>query len=242
MGKKTVLVTGASRGIGRATALAFGRAGYTVAVHYHTRRPAAEQTVRQLLDAGADAFCLCADVAQEEQVRDMVAQALARMGHIDVLVNNAGIAGQGLFTEQDAAAWRRMLAVDLDGAANCCRCVVPHMVRRHSGAIVNVSSVWGLAGASCEAAYSAAKAGLIGLTRALARELGPSGVLVNCVAPGVIDTEMNAPLGEDTLRGLAQQTPLGRLGRPEEVAQAILFLAQASFITGQTLTVDGGFL
>ena len=240
---KTALVTGASRGIGRATALAFARAGYAVAVQYHTRREGAEETVRACLAAGADAFCLPADLADGAQAQALIKQATARAGHIDVLVNNAGVAHRGLFTAADAAeSWRQVLAVNLDGAAACCRAVLPQMIARHSGAIVNVSSIWGVTGASCEVAYSASKAGLIGLTRALAAEVGPSGVTVNCVAPGVIDTEMNASLGADTLRELAGQTPLGRLGTPEEVAQAILFLAQASFITGQTLSVDGGFL
>ena len=240
---KTVLITGAAGGIGSAAARAFAGQGYGVALHYHTSRAQAEALCAELTAGGADAFCVCADVACDAQVQQMLDAVMARFGHLDVLVNNAGVAHQALFTDTDDAAWQRVLAVNLSGAANCCRHAVPHMVRRHSGTVLNVSSVWGIAGAACEAAYSAAKAGLVGLTRALAKELGPSGITVNCIAPGVIDTAMNAPLGAETLRELAEQTPLGRIGAPEEVAAALLFLAGegARFITGQTLAIDGGF-
>lgn len=240
---KTVLITGAAGGIGSAAARAFAAQGYGVALHYHTSREQAEALCAELTAGGADAFCVGADIACDEQVRQMLEAVTARFGHLDVLVNNAGMAHQALFTDTDDAAWQRVLAVNLSGAANCCRHAVPHMVRRHSGTVINVSSVWGIAGAACEVAYSAAKAGLVGLTRALAKELGPSGITVNCVAPGVIDTAMNAQFDAATMRELAEQTPLGRIGKPEEVAAALLFLAGegARFITGQTLTVDGGF-
>ena len=240
---KTVLITGASGGIGAAAAKAFARNGYAVALHYHQNRDRAQALCAQLIADGADAFCVGADVASDAQVQQMLQTVMTRFGHLDVLINNAGVAHQALFTDTNAAAWDGVLAVNLNGAANCCRHAVPHMVRRHSGAIINVSSVWGIAGAACEVAYSAAKAGLVGLTRALAKELGPSGITVNCGAPGVIDTAMNAQFDADTMRDLAEQTPLGRIGKPEEVAAALLFLAGdgARFITGQTLTVDGGF-
>lgn len=240
---KTVLITGASGGIGSAAARAFANAGYAVALHYHTNSAQAQALQAELTAAGADTFCVCADIADDAAVSQMIQQVIARFGHLDVLINNAGIAHQALFTDTDAAAWQRVLSVNLDGAAHCCRHALPHMVRQKSGRILNVSSVWGIAGASCEAAYSAAKAGLVGLTRALAKEYGPSGITVNCVAPGVIDTVMNAPLGAETLSDLAQQTPLCRIGKPCEVAAALLFLAgdDAAFITGQTLAVDGGF-
>ena len=161
-----------------------------------------------------------------------------------MLVNNAGIAQQTLLTDVTDAQWRRMFAVNVDSAFYCCRAVIPHMVRQKSGRIINVSSVWGVRGASCEAPYSASKAALIGLTKALAKELGPSGICVNCVAPGVIDTPMNACFDDGTMRQLADETPLCRIGTPEEAARAILFFASpaADFVTGQVLCADGGFM
>ena len=239
---KTVLITGAAGGIGSAAARAFAAQGYGVALHYHTSREQAEALCAELTAGGADAFCFGADIACDEQVRQMLDAVTARFGHLDVLVNNAGMAHQALFTDTDDAAWQRVLAVNLSGAANCCRHAVPYMVRRHSGTIINVSSVWGIAGAACEVAYSAAKAGLVGLTRALAKELGPSGITVNCVEPGFIATEMNAAIDGETVRALCAETPVGRVGTPREVAAAAVFLASdaAAFITGQILGVDGG--
>ena len=176
----------------------------------------------------------------EAQVQAVV----ERWGQIDLLVNNAGIAQQRLFTEITEAEWDRMFAVNAKGLYACCRAVVPGMIRRHSGNIINVSSMWGQAGASCEVHYSAAKAAVIGFTKALAKELGPSGIRVNCVAPGVIATEMNAALDGETLDALREETPLGTIGTPEEAARAILWLAGdgASFVTGQVIGVNGGFV
>lgn len=243
MEKKTVLVTGASRGIGAATARVFARAGYGVAIQYHRSEEAALALARELRAAGGEVLTVRADVSDPEQVDRMIDNVLDKFCQLDILICNAGVARQALLCDTSDADWRAVTGADLDGVFYCCRAAYRHMVARKRGKIVTVSSVWGVQGASCEAAYSAAKAGVIGLTKALARELGPSGITVNCVAPGVIDTEMNGNLTPEDLRALAEATPLGRIGRPEEVAQALLFLASAAadFITGQVLGVDGGF-
>lgn len=240
----TVLITGASRGIGRATALAFARAGYRVGACYHHSHEEAVCLIAALREMGAQALAVCGDVADLEAVRRMTCEAQEALGPISVLVNNAGIACDALFCDTSPEAWRRVLEVNVTGAYNACRCVLPGMLERKRGAIINISSVWGLYGGSCEAAYSASKSALIGLTKALAREAGPSGVRVNCVAPGAIDTDMLADLSEKDRAGIAERTPLCRLGTPEEAAAAICFLASpaAAFITGQVLGVDGGFV
>ena len=184
------------------------------------------------------------DVAQREQVQAMTAAFLREFGRIDVLVCNAGIARQELFTDITEASWREVMGVDLDGVFYCAQAVLPDMLHRKAGKIITLSSMWGQVGASCEVAYSTAKAGVIGLTKALAKELGPSGITVNCVAPGVIDTEMNGNLSQDIKDELAEETPLERLGTPEDVAQAVWFLASSAgdFFTGQVLAPNGGFL
>lgn len=239
--RKSVLITGASGGIGRALAKAFAAAGYTVCLHWH-QNDGAVALAEELRAAGVDAQAFQADITDEASVADMLTAVTVFAGDVDVLVNNAGITQQKLLTETSAADWRQMMGVHLDGAFYCCRGVLPGMIRRHGGAIVNVSSMWGVTGGSCEVAYSAAKAGLIGLTKALAKEVGPSGIRVNAIAPGVIDTAMNAAHAAETLSALCEETPLGRMGTPDEVAAAAVFLAseQAAFITGQVLGVDGG--
>lgn len=239
---KTVLITGASRGIGRAAALRFAAAGWNVAIHWHENGEAARELAGRLC-CKVDAACFQADMADPGQVDAMAQAAEKRFGKVDALVNNAGIAQQKLFTSLTDGEWRRMFAVNTDGVFFACRAILPNMISRHAGTIVNVSSVWGIAGASCEVHYSASKAAVIGMTKALAKEVGPAGIRVNCVAPGVISTDMNAAHGEAALRELADETPLGRLGTPEEVAEVIYFLCSdsASFVTGQVIAADGGF-
>lgn len=232
----TVLITGGTGAIGAAIAENYA-ATDDVVFTYNTRAEQAQTLCERLHCASVQM-----DAADRESVERAVAQVLRDYGHIDVLVNNAGISQIKLFGDITPQDWDRMLAVNLTGCFNTCHAVLRHMIARKIGAIVNVSSVWGVHGASCEVHYSAAKAGVIGLTKALAKEVGASGVTVNCVAPGVIDSPMNsAHLTEDDLRELSEQTPVGRLGRADEVAQAVRFLAENRFVTGQVLGVDGGF-
>ena len=241
---KTAIVTGGSRGIGAAAALLLAREGWRVAVGCHRLPDRAQALCDRLRREGREAVPFCGDVSSVAEMEAQVQAVVERWGQIDLLVNNAGIAQQRLFTEITEAEWDRMFAVNAKGLYACCRAVVPGMIRRHSGNIINVSSMWGQAGASCEVHYSAAKAAVIGFTKALAKELGPSGIRVNCVAPGVIATEMNAALDGETLDALREETPLGTIGTPEEVARAILWLAGdgASFVTGQVIGVNGGFV
>ncbi len=242
--EKIALVTGASRGIGRAIATELARRGWAVAIGYRVRRDKAEELAQQLTEAGCRAMTCQADVSRREEVEAMVRRVEENFGPVSLLVNNAGIAGQSLFQELTEERWHEFFSVNVDGAFYASRAVLPHMLHEHTGCIVNISSIWGQRGASCEVAYSATKAALIGLTRSLAAELAPSHIRVNCVAPGVIRTDMLDELPEELLPQLAEQTPLGRLGTPEDIAAAVAFLADpaAGFITGQVLTCDGGFI
>lgn len=239
--EKTVLITGGSRGIGAACVEAFAAAGCRVVFSYlHSQEQAAALCARW----EGRVMAVQADVADRDQVTALFRQTEQAFGPVEVLVNNAGIAQQKLFTDITPAEWRRMLAVHLDGPFYCCQAALPAMIRAKWGRIINISSMWGQVGGSCEVHYSAAKAGLIGLTKALAQEEGPSGVTVNCIAPGVVETDMMAGFSAADKQALAEETPLCRLGRPEEVAAAAVFLAgdQAAFITGQVLGVNGGLV
>lgn len=247
--RKTVLITGASRGIGSEIARRFALSGYQVVLNYHTSRQQAEQLAAGLeqclgVPAGERVLPICADVSSREQAEQMFDTAEEHFGAVDVLVNNAGIAQQKLFTDLTDDDWHRMFAVHVDGAFYCSRRALRGMLHRHSGKIINVSSMWGQIGGSCEVHYSAAKAAVIGMTRALAKEVGPSGIQVNCVAPGVIDTEMNGALSPETLEQLCEETPLGALGTCRDIAESVLFLAdsRSNFITGQVLGVNGGMV
>ena len=235
---KRVLITGGSRGIGAACVRKFREAGDGVVFLYNKSvaqaRALAEET---------GAIGIQIDVADGEALAVAVREATRRLGGVDVLVNNAGVSLVGLFSDMSDAEWRRLVDINLGAAVVASREVSKTMVSQKSGCIINIGSVWGRVGASCEVAYSATKAGLEGLTRALAKELGPSGITVNCVEPGVIATDMNACFDEETLSALCEETPLGRIGQPEDVANAVFWLASegASFVTGQILGVDGGF-
>lgn len=236
---KTALITGGSRGIGAACARRLAAEGYRVAINYHESRQQAEALAEEL-----GGIAVQADVADPGQVKHMVDTVLENFCQLDILICNAGVSHIGLLSDMTDEEWRRLFAVNVDGMFYCCRAAIPHFVHRKCGRIVTVSSMWGQVGASCEAAYSASKAAVIGLTRALAKELGPSGISVNCVAPGVIDTEMNRELSAQDLEVLQDETPLGQIGRAEQVADAVWFLCsgQSDFITGQVLGVNGGLV
>ena len=236
---KTVLITGGSRGIGAAAVERFAAEGWQVAFGFHQSEQAAAGLAEK-----TGALALQGDVGDSASAAALVAQAQKALGHLDVLINNAGVGHFGLLTDVTNEEWDRLLSVNLSGTFYICRAALPEMIRRKSGCILNVSSIWGMCGASCEAAYSAAKAGVIGLTKALAKEVGPSGIRVNCVAPGAVDTAMNARLSEAERAALEEETPLLRMGTPEEIAALLYFLAkdEAAFITGQVLSPNGGLV
>ena len=230
---KHVLITGGSRGIGAAAVRAFCAAGYQVTFFYEKDQNSAEAISRE---TGASA--VCCDVSDSNAVNT----SIGSLAPVDILINNAGIAHYGLISQISEAEWNRLFSVNVGGIYRCVKAVLPQMLQKQAGCILNLASMWGQVGASCEVAYSASKGAVIAMTKALAKELGPSGIRVNCVCPGVILTDMTRCVGEDTLAELAEETPLGRNGTPEDVASALLYLAQADFVTGQLLPVNGGFV
>lgn len=241
---KTAIITGASKGIGAATAILFAQSGYNVVINYNDSYESSTILARSLKENGANVIPFKANVANRLEVDMMIKEAIYNFGGVDVLVNNAGISQQILFTDISEYDWDKMIDINLKGVFNCTQAVLPEMINKKSGKIINVSSMWGVTGASCEVHYSAAKAGVIGMTKALAKELGPSGITVNCVAPGVIETNMNSNLSVEDLNALVEETPVGRIGSADEIAKAIYFLASpaADFITGEILNVNGGFV
>ena len=242
--KKTAVITGASRGIGKACALLFAENGYDLLLCYQSREEEAKAVAREAAAFGVRALTFQMNMESISDCRRTVAKALMEFGGIDVLVCNAGISLPVLFTQTTEEEYDRVFSVNTKGVFFLTQAAAREMIAAGGGAIVTVSSMWGVAGASGEVAYSASKAAVIGMTKALAKELAPSGIRVNCVAPGVTDTDMNACYDEDAMEVLAEKTPLGRIADPREIAEAIFFLAsdKASFITGQTLTADGGFI
>lgn len=244
MNRKNVLITGAAKGIGKAAARLFASHGYNVIINYYHSEQEAFQLAAELSALGSKAVAFKANVADKQQVQAMVNEAFQAFGPIDILVNNAGIAKTSLFGDISEAEWDEILAVNLKGVFHCCQAVLPSMINRKQGRIINVSSIWGLVGGACEVHYSAAKAGVIGFTKALAKEVGPSNIQVNCIAPGVINTDMNSNLDSEEMHVLIENTPLMKIGTPEDVAHSIFFLAsdKASFYTGQVFSPNGGFV
>ncbi len=237
---KTVFITGGAKGIGRALAELFYKSGYNVAVNYNK----SGKEAMELSDKLPGALFLQGDVSSEESVKEMIGKAVAHFGKIDVLINNAGICSFSLVTDITSEEWDKIFDVNVKGTFLCTKYAAKNMVQNHNGAIINVSSIWGISGASCESCYSASKGAVIAFTKALSKELGPSGIRVNCIAPGYIDTDMNKDISQEDRQVFADETPLGRIGTPHEVAKAVLFLAsdEASFITGQILGCDGGVI
>jgi len=242
--QKTVLITGSSRGIGRGIALRFARAGYRIVVNCVSNVSAMDALVEEISQYNKEVVGIRADVSDYEQSRDMFAQIEQRLGAVDILINNAGVAYAGLFGEMTPHEWERVLDVNLGSVINCSRLAMPHMIREKGGCVVNISSIWGITGASCEAVYSAAKGAVNSFTMALAKELGSSNIRVNAVACGVIDTDMNAGFSEDEKKALLDDIPLGRFGTVNDIAELVYFLCgdSASFITGKVITSDGGWL
>lgn len=231
---KKVLITGGTRGIGEATAKLLAKNGYKVYINYLKSDEKAQKLAQEI-----GVVPVKADVSSPKETKEM----FDLVGGVDVLINNAGIAQQKLFTDITSDEWERMLGVNLTGVFNCTKGALPYMINKKSGCIINISSMWGICGASCEVHYSAAKAGVIGFTKALAKEVGPSGIRVNCIAPGMIDTEMNNGFDDETVEMIKEETPLGIIGKPEDIANCVLYLIeQGQFITGQVISPNGGMV
>lgn len=242
--RRTALVTGSSRGIGKAIAIELGEKGYNVIVNCVQNIALAEETANLICKNGGRADFICADVSKASDVKRIYEFATSNFGFVDTVVNNAGISRYAMLVDENDDSFERVVGVNLKGVFNICRAFVPDMVFNKFGRIINISSMWGLVGASCESLYSASKAAVIGLTSSLAKELGPSGITVNAVAPGVIKTDMIKNISREIIDGLVEETPTGKCGEPSDIANAVTFLAakNSSFITGEVINVSGGFV
>ena len=242
--KKTVVITGASKGIGAAMAILFARKDYNVVIGYNDSYQLAKMLSSSLSSQGYNVIPVKVNVTNKLETDILIKEAVYNFGTVDVLINNAGVAFNGLITDTDEHDADRIFDINLKGVFNCCKSVTPVMVNQKSGKIINISSMWGQVGASCEVAYSAAKAGVIGLTKALAKELAPSGITVNCIAPGLIDTSMNSNISVEDLNAFVEEIPLGRMGTAEDIAETALFLSTqgADYITGQVIGINGGYV
>lgn len=242
---KTALISGASKGIGTACAIALAKLQYNIVINYLTSEQKAHELAKIIEDNySVEVMCIKADVSDKAQVDSMISKVVDRFSNIDVLVNNAGVSLVKLFDMTTPDDWSKVISTNLTSVYNLCHATIPHMLRNHSGSIVNIGSMWGEVGASCEVAYSASKAGVIGLSKALAKELAPSGIRVNCVSPGVIDTDMMSTFSDEDRQLISQDIPLGEFGRAKNVADTVAFLVsdKAEYITGQVIGVNGGMV
>lgn len=240
--KKVVLVTGASRGIGRSIALKFAKEGYQLAICSKSNKEALLQTEHDIKELGCDVLTFLGDMSNDSMAHDLFEQIKNRFGHLDVLVNNAGISMISLFTDLSYAEREAIMHNNLSSVMNCCHYAIPLFLSRHHGKIINISSVWGTVGASCEAVYSASKGAINAFTKALGKELAPSNIQVNAIACGAIDTDMNRCFSEEELTSLIEEIPAGRMGQPEEVAELTFDLTRHDYLTAQVITLDGGWL
>lgn len=242
---KVVLVTGSSSGIGLGIAIEFAQNGYDIAVHYNNNKDSGEKLAVELHKKyGVSTFPISFDISNNTAVIEGICQIEKNLGKIDVLVNNAGISQQKLFTDITEDDWDNLFSVNVKGAYLVTKAVLPSMINKKSGKIINISSIWGMVGGACEVHYSASKSAIIGFTKALAKEVAPSGITVNCIAPGVISTPMNSYLSQETMDLLIEETPVGKLGTPEDVARVAVFLAddKSDFLTGQLISPNGGLV
>ena len=240
---KTVLITGASRGIGKQIAKQFAKHGYNVAINYNKSIDKAKSLYEEIISLNANAILVKADIKNSNEVKKMIEKTIACFGHIDVLINNAGISYKGLFIDENNEITKEIIDTNLLGAMYTSKYVLPHMLKNGGGKIINISSIWGKVGASLECSYSTSKAGLIGLTKSLAKEYGYNNIFVNCICPGLVDTDMNKNLSKQELEDVINQIPAKRIGKTEDISNLVLFLAEntGDYINGQIITVDGGF-
>ncbi|EQH69124.1 elongation factor P 5-aminopentanone reductase [Clostridioides difficile] len=244
MKKKTVLITGGARGIGKAMSKAFAKEGYNVLVNFNKSENEAKELYTILNEKNFSVKLFKANISNREDVEDMVDYCIKEFGGLDVLVNNAGVSQDKLFTDITDEDWDNMMNINLKGSFYCSQVALKYMISEKKGNIINISSIWGISGASCEVHYSITKAGIIGMTKALAKEVGPSNIRVNSIAPGVINTDMLSGYNEEDIDALEEETPLMRLGTPEDIANCAIFLAsdKSNFITGQVISPNGGFV